>query len=193
MNILVVFSHPNSNSFGKSIVDTIVKSAEAKGDNVKVRDLYSIKFDPVLKLSDFKALNNGNTPADIKEEQKHIKWSDLIIFVYPVWWTGLPSMLKGYVDKVFSSGFAYKYVDGNPVGLLKEKKGLLICTTGTPNHIYEENGMHNSMKQTTDVGIFNFCGIQVIDHMFFGAVPYVSDETRKNYLKEVEKVISEIK
>lgn len=160
---------------------------------MKIRDLYTLKFDPVLKLSDFKALNNRNIPADIKEEQEHIKWADVLIFVYPVWWTGLPAMLKGYVDKVFSSGFAYKYVDGNPVGLLKDKKGLLICTTGTPNNIYKENGMHNSMKQTTDMGIFNFCGIKVIDHVFFGAVPYVSDETRKNYLKEVEKLINEIK
>jgi len=49
--------------------------------------------------------------------------------------------------------------------------------------------MNNSMKQTADEGIFNFCGIQDVSHRFFGAVPFVPDETRKDYLKEVERII----
>lgn len=107
-------------------------------------------------------------PEDIAVEQEQIKWADVIIFVYPVWWTGLPAMLKGYVDRVFSYGFAYQYVEGNPVGLLEVKKALLFSTTGAANEIYEQIGMHNSMKQTTDQGIFGFTGIKVIDHVFFG-------------------------
>ena len=100
-------------------------------------------------------------------------------------------MLKGYVDRVFSYGFAYEYVDGAPNGLLKGKKGLLFGTTGTPSELYAANGMHNSMKQTTDQGIFNFSGIEEVKHTFFGAVPYVTDETRGAYLKEVIKIVEE--
>lgn len=51
--------------------------------------------------------------------------------------------------------------------------------------------MHNSMKQTTGSGIFNFTGIEVIKHTFFGAVTYASEESRKEYLKEVEKIVKE--
>ncbi len=54
---------------------------------------------------------------------------------------------------------------------------------------YEASGMNNSMKQTSDESIFNFCGIQEVSHTIFGAVPYVSDETRKDYLKEVERIV----
>lgn len=193
MNHLVVFAHPNPNSFGKGIADTIQKTAEDKGDTIKVRDLYNIGFDAILKPSDFEAFQSGNTPADIKEEQEHVKWADIITFVYPVWWAGLPAMLKGYVDRVLSYGFGYEYVNGAPNGLLKGKKGLLFCTTGTPNEVYSQNGMHNAMKQTTDTGIFNFCGIEVVNHAFFGAVPHVSDEIRKDYLKEVENIIKSTK
>lgn len=99
--------------------------------------------------------------------------------------------MKGYIDRVFSSGFAYEYVNGNPIGLLKGKKVLLFSTTGTPSEIYEQSGMHNSMKQTSDVGIFNFSGIDVINHTFFGAVPFVDDETRKSYLNDVERILKE--
>lgn len=191
MNHLVVFAHPNPKSFGKGIVDTVVKASEEKGASVKVRDLYSIGFDPILKPSDFEAFQSGKIPEDIAAEQENIRWANVITFVYPVWWASMPAMLKGYVDRVFSYGFAYEYVNGTPNGLLKGKKGLMFCTTGSPNEIYASNGMHNSMKQTTDQGIFNFSGMEEVKHTFFGEVPRVSDEVRGNYLKEVEKIIKE--
>ena len=192
MNHLVVFAHPNQKSFGKGIVDTIVKASEEKNANVVVRDLYSIGFDPILKPEDFVAFQSGKVPEDIAVEQEHIKWADVITFVYPVWWASFPAILKGYVDKVFSYGFAYEYVDGAPNGLLKDKKALLFSTSGTPNEIYSAIGMHNSMKQTVDQGIFNFSGLEEVNHTFFGAVPHVTDEIREGYLKEVSKIISDI-
>lgn len=191
MNHLVVFAHPNQKSFGKGIVDTIVKASEEKGANVRIRDLYQIGFDAILKPSDFESFQSGKIPTDIAEEQEQIKWADVITFVYPVWWTGLPAILKGYVDRVFSYGFAYEYVDGAPNGLLKGKKALLFCTTGTPSEMYDASGMSNSMKQTTDEGIFSFTGIKEVSHSFFGAIPYVTDENRKDYLKEVERITKE--
>lgn len=57
--------------------------------------------------------------------------------------------------------------------------------------MYAANGMHNSMKQTTDQSIFNFSGIEEVKHAFFGAVPYVSDEARGDYLKEIANIVSE--
>ena len=67
---------------------------EEKGHEVRVRDLYELNFNPVLGASDFISFSQGNTPADIKEEQEHISWADSITFIYPVWWAGLPAILK---------------------------------------------------------------------------------------------------
>ncbi|MDP4143414.1 MAG: NAD(P)H-dependent oxidoreductase [Bacillota bacterium] len=191
MNHLVVFAHPNPKSFCKGILDTVVKASEEKGASVRVRDLYDIGFDPVLRASDFEAFSNGAVPEDIAAEQEDVKWADAITFIYPVWWSSFPAMLKGYVDKVFSFGFAYGNVDGTIVGLLKGKKAFLFSTTGSPNEVYASNGMHNSMKQISDQGIFNFCGIDQVTHTFFGSVPYVDDATRKGYLAEVEKTVKD--
>jgi NAD(P)H dehydrogenase (quinone) len=192
MNHLVVFAHPNQKSFCKGIVDTIQKTAEGKGDTVRIRDLYLMGFDSILKPADFEAFQSGNTPDDIKTEQDHVKWADVITFVYPIWWASFPAMLKGYVDRVLSYGFGYEYVDGAAIGLLKGKKGLMFCTTGSPSDFYAQIGMQDSIKQTSDDGIFKFCGIEVLGHTFFGAVPYVSEETRKDYLSGVEKIIKEL-
>ncbi|KHD34628.1 NAD(P)H dehydrogenase [Clostridium acetobutylicum] len=191
MNNLIVFAHPNPNSFGKGILDEVVKASEESGAAVRIRDLYQLGFDPILKPADFETFQRGEVPQDIKDEQENIKWANMITFIYPVWWAGLPAMLKGYVDRVYSYGFAYEYVDGQPRGLLTGKKALIFCTTGTPSDVYGANGMHNSMKQTTDEGIFKFCGIEEVRHNFFGAVPHVSDEIRKDYLRAASEIVKD--
>lgn len=190
MNHLIVFAHPNSKSFGKAIEETVSKASEAKGFHTKVKDLYSENFNPVLGPSDFEAFDSWKIPADIKAEQDLITWADTISFVYPTWWTGLPAILKGYIDRVFSYGFAYEVKDGAVAGLLKGKRVRLFSTTGTPDSIYDSNGMHDSMKQTQDAGIFRFSGIDDVEHLFFGAVPYVDDSVRKGYLAEAEKTVN---
>lgn len=189
MKHLVVFAHPYSKSFVKAIVDKIEQEIIKNGSEVRVRDLYELGFDSVLKGSDLQNLRNRNYAADIVAEQEHIKWADVITFVYPVWWAGMPSMLKGYVDRVFANGFAFTHDANGPVGLLKGKKAFLFCTTGFPNDIYEQIGMHKSMQQTSDEAIFNFCGIEVIKHSFYGAIPLSSDADRENYLSEVASIM----
>ena len=189
MKHLVIFAHPYSKSFGKAIVDSIEKEVSNNGSEIRIRDLYEIGFDPILKGSDLLNLQSRDYADDIKAEQEHIKWADIITFVYPVWWAGLPAMLKGYVDRVFANGFAFANGDNGPVGLLNGKKALLFCTTGFPSDLYEQIGMHKAMQQTSDEAIFEFCGIEVIKHVFFGAMPFSTEEDRKKYLSEVAEVI----
>ncbi len=190
MKYLVVFAHPYSKSFNNAIVDTIKEEVINNGAEVEIRDLYNIGFDPVLKGSDLLNLRDKNYANDIRTEQEYVKWADIIIFVYPVWWAGLPAMLKGYVDRVFANGFAFVDGKNGPNGLLNGKKALLISTTGFPSDIYEEIGMHKSMKQTVDQAIFEFCGIEVKNHIFLGGVPTSSRETLVDYLKEVREAIN---
>jgi len=189
MKHLVIFAHPYSKSFGKGIVDTIEKEVLNNESEIRIRDLYELGFDPILKGSDLLNLQSGNYADDIKVEQDHIKWADIITFVYPVWWAGLPAMLKGYADRVLANGFAFTYGESGPVGLLKGKKGILFSTTGFPSDVYAQIGMHKSIQQTTDDAIFEFCGIEVIKHVFFGAVPSSTEEELKQYLSEVSEVI----
>ncbi len=112
--------------------------------------------------------------------------------IYPIWWTGLPAILKGYIDRVFSYGFAYALGEEGIMKLLAGKKGFIINTHGTPNEIYDQIGMTAGMKLTSDTGIFDFVGIEPVGHLFFGSVPYVGDAARKEMLKEVENTLGEV-
>ncbi|MEB3223131.1 MAG: NAD(P)H-dependent oxidoreductase [Candidatus Sericytochromatia bacterium] len=185
MNQLIVYAHPNPASFSKALCDGIAETYRAQGHAVVVRDLYDLGFDPVLKGADFAAMKAGELPADITTEQGHVTWADAITVIYPVWWTGLPAILKGWVDRVFLYGFAYAYGEGGIQPLLKGKKALLVSCHGTPTEYYA--GMQAAMKQTSDAGIFEFCGFEVVDHLFFGAVPSVDDATRQGYLAQARE------
>lgn len=191
MKYLIVYAHPNPKSFNHAIKEAVVEELSIAGKETSVRDLYALDFNPVLKGEDFIALQKGTVLDDVKEEQEYISSSDIIVFVSPLWWTGLPAILKGYIDRVFSIGFAYAITETGISRLLKDKKALVITTTGTPYDMYEASGMFNSIGQTIDGGIFNFCGVEVIEHKYFTAIPYVTDSDRAKMLEDVRVLVRE--
>lgn len=192
MKQLIVFCHPNQMSFCSAIMQKVVETYQSIGDEIVIRDLYKLGFDPILKGKDFEALKSGNLPEDIRTEQNYIRQSDIVTFIYPIWWTGLPALLKGYIDRIFLYGFAYALDENmNVQPLLKGKKAIIINTSGAPNEYYDEIGMTKALEMTTDKGIFEFCGFEVLLHKIFGAVPYVDDNTRKGMLEEIPVLINQ--
>lgn len=193
MKNLIVTCHPNPKSFTCAIAKTIETTLAAKGETFVNRNLYELNFNPVLSGADFVQFKSGKIPVDIAEEQKHIAAAENIIFVYPIWWTGLPAMMKGYVDRVFSKGFAWDFADGQLKQLLKGKRALLISCHGNPKAYYDSIGMYSAMNHTSDNGIFEFCGVEVAGHQYFDSVPSVSDADRKNMLVQVEELVKKLK
>lgn len=193
MNHLILYAHPNPNSFNHAILETVQSELAHQGHEVRVRDLYQLKFNPVLSGDDFVAFQQNRLPADIEEEQQHITWAEHIVVVYPVWWAGLPAILKGYIERVFSYGFAYKYGEqGNIEQLLNGKAALLISTHGNSEENYRQSGMYEAMKKTSDYGIFEFVGMKVLAHSFPASVTTVDDAARKSMLSEVQQLLKQL-
>ncbi|WP_248925328.1 NAD(P)H-dependent oxidoreductase [Paenibacillus hamazuiensis] len=192
MKHLIVYAHPNPDSFNHAILETMVRALKQKGHEITVRDLYGLNFSPVLKPQDTAAMKAGQTPQDIKIEQDYIAQADVITFIYPIWWTGMPAILKGYVDRVFAYGFAYAYGAQGIDKLLTGKKGFIINTHGTPKDIYDQIGMTAGLKVTSDTGILEFTGIEPVDHLLFGSVPSAGEAALKDMLKQVEDKVSSL-
>ncbi|HQB94315.1 MAG TPA: NAD(P)H-dependent oxidoreductase [Candidatus Omnitrophota bacterium] len=192
MNYLIVYSHPNPASFNHAIKETVVKALKDKGKNVRVRDVYSMRFDPVLKADDFETFQQERTPRDIEIEQEHVRWADVLIFIYPVWWAGMPAIARGYIDRVFSIGFAYENTPEGPKGLLTGKKVYVFNTMGAPVAAYEQSGIFKAIELLTDQETFRFCGLEVLGHKYFGSVTTVTDDDRKAMLGEVERVAASL-
>lgn len=181
---LVVLAHPEPKSLSGAYKDEIVRLTEDTGNEVIVRDLYNLGFHPVLSAEDFGAFKKGEVPADIQLEQDYIRCADLITFIYPIWWTGMPAMMKGYIDRVFSRGFAYDITGlGEIKKLLTGKKIILLNNFGMAYDEYEKTGMLDALRKTSDTGIFEFCGMEVQAHHFFGHMDNSSKEERSAHLQ----------
>ena len=191
MNYLIVYGHFSPSSFNRALLD-ILTSTLGASHNVKVRDLYDLHFNPVLTGGDVEALEQGTPPADIQTEQEFIRWADAVVFVYPVWWSGMPAILKGYIDRVFSLGFAYTVDETGPRGLLGNKKVYIVNTTGADEETNTEYGVFQSIHNLTDVGIFQFCGMELAGHNYFTAVPYVTDDERRVMLSKFRSTIERL-
>ena len=157
--------------------DALVAHLEQNQEEVALRDLYELGFNPVLSLEDMAGQRNGLVADDVKREQEFIVWADCLTFIHPIWWTGLPAMMKGYIDRVFSYGFAYRYDNGVQKGLLTGKQAIIINTHGKSNSEYEAIGMNAALSLTSDRGIYSYCGLAIQKHFFFDRADRPSPES----------------
>ena len=191
MRHLIIYAHPNEQSLNYHFLQTVTESLESQNQEIRIRDLYRTGFDPVLSLADMQGQRAGKVSEDVQTEQEHISWADQITFIYPIWWTGMPAIMKGYIDRVFSYGFAYRYDSGVQKGLLKGKKAVVINTHGKSNEEYERMGMDKALSLTSDGGIFIYSGFEIIRHFFFdkadrassGDVEIWTEQIRNTYLR----------
>jgi NAD(P)H dehydrogenase (quinone) len=191
MRHLIIYAHPNENSLNHSLLNTVVETLQSRDQEVIVRDLYKIGFDPVFSLEDMQGQFQGKLSDDVKLEQEHISWAEQITFIYPIWWTGLPAMMKGYIDRVFSYGFAYRYDQGIQKGLLKGKKTVIINTHGKSHEEYEKTGMDKALTLTSDNGIFIYSGLEIIRHLFFDKADKASSENLKKWKDQIRNLYSD--
>ncbi len=189
MSYLIIYAHPNQHSFSNAIREKIVEFLKQKNEKFEVRDLYQLNFNPVLSANDFILMQKGDYNDDVKVEQELIKKSKKLIFIFPIWWYSFPAILKGYIDRVFSHGFAYFVLENGEIkGLLEDKEVLIFANFGGSKEEYESSNFDKCLENTFSE-IFRFCGIKTIKTKFFYSVPYVSDEIRQGYLKEVEDIL----
>ncbi|TGD59797.1 NAD(P)H-dependent oxidoreductase [Flavobacterium humi] len=188
MKHLIIYAHPNQDSLNNLLKQTVIKTLEEDKHEFVIRDLYELNFDPILSLDDMRGQRSRQVAADISREQDYISWAETITFIYPIWWTGMPAIMKGYIDRVMSYGFAYQYTQGVQEGLLGGKQAVIINTHGKSNAEYKTTGMDQALVLTSDKGIYDYCGLEIKQHLFFGQADRASSESIENWITEVQSV-----
>lgn len=168
MKVLIVYAHPNPFSLNAALRDHSVAVLRRKGHEVQVSDLYAMKWKAVLDADDFpsrtdssplnviaaqgEAYESGTQAKDIAAEQAKLLWADAILFQFPLWWYGVPAILKGWIERVYAYRFAYGYKDGTNAyrygeGILAGKRALVSVTTGGPEADYGPRGINGPLDQ----------------------------------------------
>jgi NAD(P)H dehydrogenase (quinone) len=185
MKHLIIYVHPSDGSLNHHFMQTVVETLQSKNHEIEIRDLYRLNFNPILSLKDLKGQRMGKVAADVKQEQDYISWADHITFIYPIWWTGMPAIMKGFIDRVFSYGFAYRYDQGIQKGLLIGKQTTVINTHGKSQEDYESIGMNKALSLTSDKGVFTYCGLQINQHFFFDKADKANAETIEKWISQI--------
>jgi NAD(P)H dehydrogenase (quinone) len=180
--ILVILGHPAKRSFCGAMAEAYAKGAREAGNEVQLISLGTLAFDPILH----NGYNSIQTlEPDLLSAQAAIQWAEHLVFVYPIWWGAMPALMKGFIDRVFLPGFAFKFRDGSAMWerLLSNRSAHLLVTMDTPiwyyKLVYRKPG-HNQMKRT----ILGFCGIKPVKVSNFGPVKTATPQKREKWLAE---------
>lgn len=193
MNHLIIFAHPQQ-SLNQTLLDLVVSTLLNNGHEVTVRDVYALGFSPELSILEKAAIKRGDLPIAIQTEQKLIQQADVLTFIFPIWWTGLPAMLKGYVERVFSEGFAYQINEYGAIeNLLWHKKGVIINTHDAPRTFLDSNRIVSaSHRMTADTEVFNFIGVEPVERLLFSSMEQASADYIHEILKETKETVEQL-
>lgn len=210
MKIFVVLAHPEPKSFNaamyRTTIDTLIKS----GHDLRYTDLYSEKFNPVSDRSNFISVNDASYfkqqleelhasdvngfAFDIDKEQQKLEWCDLMIWQFPLWWFGLPAILKGWVDRVFAMGRIYGQGKIYENGVFSGKRALLSLTTGGEPAAYQKGGFNGDLAgilRPIQRGIFEFTGFSVLaPHVVYGPVRKSTNELNGELKRWSDRLIN---
>jgi len=189
MNMLLVFAHPEPHSLGGALRDVAVAQLKAQGHEVQVTDLYAKEWKSAADRSDFPRLADDERlqvaaasgaafaadalTQDVKIEQEKLLWADVLILQFPLWWFSMPAILKGWVDRVYSFGFAYgvgehsdtRWGDRYGEGRLAGKRAMLLVTAGGWEEHYAGRGINGPIEDLLfpiNHGILYYPGYDVL-------------------------------
>jgi NAD(P)H dehydrogenase (quinone) len=202
MHALIVYAHPEPTSFTAALKNTAVHALRGAGHSVEVSDLYAEGFNPVAGRHDFVEAfdpnrfnyqieqghahaTHGFAPEIVREQERFLK-ADLVIWVYPIWWGGVPAILKGWFDRVLAYGFAYADGRRYDTGFFPDKRGILCLTTGGTQERFSPTGVYGTIEQVlwpVQRLMLEYLAIRALEPFVAYGTPRVDQQTREAYLK----------
>jgi NAD(P)H dehydrogenase (quinone) len=201
MRVFIVHAHHEPKSFNGAMTQEAVVALKDAGHEVIVSDLYAMAFNPVSDRRNFITTANreylrqqaeeihaseyGGFAADIGAEMEKLFWCDTLVFQFPLWWFGLPAILKGWVDRVFAMRRIYgggRYYDR---GILAGRRAMCSLTTGGGAPSYSVKGLSGAMSSILfpiHHGIFYFTGFTVVEPFVVHAPVRMTQEVLVSHL-----------
>lgn len=185
-DVLVLQAHPDPDSFGAALSEAYAQGARDAGARVERLSLSALSFDPVLHRG-----HRGTQPLepDLVVARSAIEAADHLTLQFPVWWGAPPALLKGFIDRAFLPGWAFRYVSGRalPEGLLAGRSARLIATMDSPWWWYwlkHGRAAHRSLIGAT----LNYVGIQDVRQTTLYRLRERSDAQRRAWLERMARL-----
>ncbi|WPO92397.1 NAD(P)H-dependent oxidoreductase [Chryseobacterium sp. HR92] len=184
--IAIINGHPNKNSFNFGIAEAYKAGAVESGAEVKEIVIRDLNFNPNLQFGYQKRME---LEPDLMKAWEIIQWADHLVWVHPVWWGGFPALMKGFIDRLFLPGLAYKYRENSVWWdkLLKGKTAHIITTLDQPGWYYRLFFGRPSVNQLRK-SILEYCGVKPVKITYIGIIRNSKDEQRVQWLRKVKEL-----
>lgn len=184
--ILIINGHPDKESFSFALSNSYKKGAEISNAKIKEINIRDLNFNPNLE---FGYRKRTELEPDLIKAQVKLKWADHLVWVYPIWWSSVPAIMKGFLDRVLLPGFAFVKRDNSLFSnaCFTGKTARIICTLDQPAWYYKwiyGNPSHNAIKK----GTLNFIGVKKVRITTIGPIRLSKEKFRKKWLKKIEKL-----
>lgn len=182
--ILLINGHPNADSFCFGLAEAYKKGAKSSGAEIREIVIADLHFNPNLA---FGYQKRTELEPDLLAAWEKIQWADHLVWIHPVWWGGLPAITKGFIDRLFLPGFAFRYREKSVWWdkLLKGKTAHIITTLDQPGWYYRlafGRPSVNQLKKST----LEFCGITPVQVTYVAPIRDSTLEFRNKCLKKIE-------
>ena len=189
MKTTILFAHPWHGSFNKAILDVLIQRLDAQSKNYHLIDLNKDNFNPVLEEKDLALYSKGETTDKlVLYYQEVLKETSELIFIFPIWWYGIPAILKGFVDKVMLKNFSYVETKYGLKGLLNHIDKTTVITTSEYPTWYLKFLSGNPIKGTFINKTLKGVGLRNIKWLNNGYTTSGKNESRKKFLQKVESL-----
>ncbi len=190
MKILVILGHPNPNSLNHAIARAVNDDLKKTGHEVIFHDLYKENFPPLISTEEIP--ESGSVEKVVKRHCDELSTAEGIIIVHPNWWGQPPAILKGWVDRVFRPGVAYRFEEGDggegvPTGLLKASSAVVLNTSDTPAE-RERESFGDPLDAIWRRCIFDLCGVTEFHRRMFSVVVTSTQEQRLGWIEEAKRL-----
>ena len=159
MKVLIILAHPRDDSLVYSIKNEFEKGLKESGHEVNTLDLYKIGFDPVLRGQDEPKWSEETQvyTEEVQREMERINEHDALVFAFPLYWSSMPAIMKGYIDRVWNYKFAHNH--GQPT-TMKLNKVFWMATTGATESNLTRRKIIDFVGHYFNVIIAEYCDVK---------------------------------
>ncbi|MGG1921658.1 NAD(P)H-dependent oxidoreductase [Chryseobacterium sp.] len=184
--IAIINGHPNKDSFNFGVTEAYRLGASETGAEVREIVIRDLNFNPNLQFGYQKRME---LEPDLIKAWEIIQWADHLVWVHPVWWGGFPALMKGFIDRLFLPGMAYKYRENSVWWdkLLKGKTAHIITTLDQPGWYYRLFFGRPSVNQLKK-SILEYCGVKPVKVTYVGIIRNSKEEQLSQWLSKVREL-----
>ncbi|MEU9111035.1 NAD(P)H-dependent oxidoreductase [Streptomyces sp. NPDC048483] len=186
----VYLAHPRPGSFNHAVFDAVVDELRGRGCQVLAHDLCAEGFPPVLAADETETVQSSASAADahVALHREEVATLDAMVFVHPNWWGMPPAVLTGWMQRVLVPGVAYKLgtAEGEPAGLLKAGRALVLNTSDTPAG-REESEFGDPLHRIWSACVLPYVGVTDVRRVVFRTVTDSIQEARASWLHQARE------